>query len=353
MSSDNRYNYQHPQQGGPPFEYPQYPPSSYDGHQFPPDPPPRPSRTSTQSHPPSEPSLYNAASAPYPTYGPTTYPVPQHPPQWVGDGWSHYGQPVAPPPAQDAPVISGPGRPEGAAPSIVQRGFSHPQPNLEPHRNTQPKPAEAPSASKRRQRDKDPALLPPTIPGPSSGIDFSKLLDSYRVIIDTTTALSSDPATSHGRPPPAEALQRMGESANYGLQLLGSGSSPMAATVSEEPITTLAVGTEADANPTRQKSEGPMTEVQTCLGCNATSTPEWRRGPLGPRTLCNACGLVYAKLVRQSQFRSPSANRIVFHQIKKRKREAIRKASQGTGAGGGPSEDLGPSSGEEDEDYAS
>jgi len=59
---------------------------------------------------------------------------------------------------------------------------------------------------------------------------------------------------------------------------------------------------------------------QRCLGCNATSTPEWRRGPmgkkemgflppppsssvdsftyflLGPRTLCNACGLVYAKM---------------------------------------------------------
>lgn len=34
-----------------------------------------------------------------------------------------------------------------------------------------------------------------------------------------------------------------------------------------------------------------------CLGCQATETPEWRRGPLGPRTLCNACGLVFAKLV--------------------------------------------------------
>lgn len=27
----------------------------------------------------------------------------------------------------------------------------------------------------------------------------------------------------------------------------------------------------------------------SCLGCGATDTPEWRRGPLGPRTLCNAC----------------------------------------------------------------
>ncbi|CAK5273636.1 unnamed protein product [Mycena citricolor] len=38
---------------------------------------------------------------------------------------------------------------------------------------------------------------------------------------------------------------------------------------------------------------------QQCLGCQATSTPEWRRGPMGPRTLCNACGLVYAKLVKK------------------------------------------------------
>lgn len=37
----------------------------------------------------------------------------------------------------------------------------------------------------------------------------------------------------------------------------------------------------------------------TCLGCGATETPEWRRGPYGPRTLCNACGLVFAKLVRK------------------------------------------------------
>lgn len=66
-----------------------------------------------------------------------------------------------------------------------------------------------------------------------------------------------------------------------------------------------------------QKGDEHAQEGQTCLGCSATSTPEWRRGPLGkhsgrlipgsmcvdgklkgPRTLCNACGLVYAKLVR-------------------------------------------------------
>ncbi|CAO3683019.1 unnamed protein product [Rhizopus stolonifer] len=30
---------------------------------------------------------------------------------------------------------------------------------------------------------------------------------------------------------------------------------------------------------------------QRCHSCNTTETPEWRRGPDGARTLCNACGL--------------------------------------------------------------
>ncbi|KIM44800.1 hypothetical protein M413DRAFT_9074 [Hebeloma cylindrosporum] len=46
---------------------------------------------------------------------------------------------------------------------------------------------------------------------------------------------------------------------------------------------------------------------QTCLGCKATSTPEWRRGPMGPRTLCNACGLVYAKMIKK-RYKDKSTN---------------------------------------------
>ncbi|CEH18614.1 gata-4 5 6 transcription factor [Ceraceosorus bombacis] len=38
---------------------------------------------------------------------------------------------------------------------------------------------------------------------------------------------------------------------------------------------------------------------QQCLGCDAIETPEWRRGPMGNRTLCNACGLLYAKQKRK------------------------------------------------------
>lgn len=32
-----------------------------------------------------------------------------------------------------------------------------------------------------------------------------------------------------------------------------------------------------------------------CTNCRITSTPEWRRGPEGPLSLCNRCGLYWAK----------------------------------------------------------
>ncbi|KAG8833912.1 hypothetical protein FRC17_009871 [Serendipita sp. 399] len=35
-----------------------------------------------------------------------------------------------------------------------------------------------------------------------------------------------------------------------------------------------------------------------CSSCKIKETPEWRKGPEGPRTLCNACGLHWAKLMR-------------------------------------------------------
>ncbi|CAH2352137.1 hypothetical protein CLIB1423_05S06458 [[Candida] railenensis] len=36
-----------------------------------------------------------------------------------------------------------------------------------------------------------------------------------------------------------------------------------------------------------------------CNHCSCTSSPEWRRGPDGKRTLCNACGLFYSKLFKK------------------------------------------------------
>lgn len=32
---------------------------------------------------------------------------------------------------------------------------------------------------------------------------------------------------------------------------------------------------------------------QRCLHCGSVKTPQWRTGPMGPKTLCNACGVRY------------------------------------------------------------
>ncbi|KAH7124868.1 hypothetical protein B0J13DRAFT_149677 [Dactylonectria estremocensis] len=48
--------------------------------------------------------------------------------------------------------------------------------------------------------------------------------------------------------------------------------------------------------------------LDKCHRCNRTDTPEWRRGPDGARTLCNACGLRYAKLKKVQQLEARSSS---------------------------------------------
>ncbi|KAG8752543.1 blue light receptor, partial [Ceratobasidium sp. 428] len=45
----------------------------------------------------------------------------------------------------------------------------------------------------------------------------------------------------------------------------------------------------------RQTRPLPSSEPRICTTCSRTDSPEWRRGPYGPKTLCNACGLKWAK----------------------------------------------------------
>ncbi|KAI9843494.1 MAG: hypothetical protein M1838_002612 [Thelocarpon superellum] len=51
--------------------------------------------------------------------------------------------------------------------------------------------------------------------------------------------------------------------------------------------------------PDAKKRRGRAAPPGRCHSCNRAETPEWRRGPDGARTLCNACGLHYAKLTRK------------------------------------------------------
>ena len=57
-----------------------------------------------------------------------------------------------------------------------------------------------------------------------------------------------------------------------------------------------------------KKRRGRAAPPGRCHSCNRAETPEWRRGPDGARTLCNACGL-----------REYSASRIVSYQLTTRR----------------------------------
>jgi len=50
--------------------------------------------------------------------------------------------------------------------------------------------------------------------------------------------------------------------------------------------------------PVKRKRRKPVVTNRTCKICGDTETPEWRKGPQGSHTLCNACGLNYAKKVK-------------------------------------------------------
>lgn len=48
-----------------------------------------------------------------------------------------------------------------------------------------------------------------------------------------------------------------------------------------------------------KKKRRRVKAVAKCAQCRLAQTPEWRTGPMGPRTLCNACGLFYLKLAKK------------------------------------------------------
>merc|ERR1712137_1410190 len=42
-------------------------------------------------------------------------------------------------------------------------------------------------------------------------------------------------------------------------------------------------------------------ERRLCLVCGTTDSPQWRRGPAGSKSLCNACGLHYQAMMRRER----------------------------------------------------
>ncbi|XP_038694849.1 GATA transcription factor 11-like isoform X2 [Tripterygium wilfordii] len=58
-------------------------------------------------------------------------------------------------------------------------------------------------------------------------------------------------------------------------------------------LTLLSCEMELEKSSSRRPSSQPPGLTRKCTHCEVTKTPQWREGPLGPKTLCNACGVRY------------------------------------------------------------
>lgn len=70
----------------------------------------------------------------------------------------------------------------------------------------------------------------------------------------------------------------------------------------------------------QQQHKGPGKQ---CVECGATQTPQWREGPAGPKTLCNACGVRFNRL-RSSGKRSGSGGGVSTGQRQQGARPKVR-----------------------------
>ncbi|EHK25160.1 uncharacterized protein TRIVIDRAFT_31745 [Trichoderma virens Gv29-8] len=57
----------------------------------------------------------------------------------------------------------------------------------------------------------------------------------------------------------------------------------------------IAMPMDRDSRSGDKKKKLKLAEEYVCTDCGTLDSPEWRKGPNGPKTLCNACGLRWAK----------------------------------------------------------
>ncbi|XP_020115303.1 GATA transcription factor 8-like [Ananas comosus] len=92
----------------------------------------------------------------------------------------------------------------------------------------------------------------------------------------------------------------------------------------------------------QQQQQAPA-PVRKCMHCEIQKTPQWRAGPMGPKTLCNACGVRYKSGRLYPEYRPAASPTFVpsVHSNSHKKVVEMRLKAKTTGGGALPSSDLG------------
>ncbi|KAL5571854.1 hypothetical protein UlMin_021451 [Ulmus minor] len=93
-----------------------------------------------------------------------------------------------------------------------------------------------------------------------------------------------------------------------------------------------------ESSPSKTAATG---SVRRCTHCASEKTPQWRTGPMGPKTLCNACGVRYKSGRLVPEYRPAASPTFVLTQHSnshrkvmelRRQKEVIRQQQQQTTA---------------------
>lgn len=89
----------------------------------------------------------------------------------------------------------------------------------------------------------------------------------------------------------------------------------------------------SDSIETKRSSLHESIAPRKCTHCEVTETPQWREGPKGPKTLCNACGVRYRSGRLFPEYRpaaSPTFEASVHSNSHKKVLEIRKKVNQET-----------------------
>lgn len=153
----------------------------------------------------------------------------------------------------------------------------------------------------------------------------------YQYLPPSVNAPVGHHPSSSWPPPMLSPGDRRSPLYDYGSH--GHGHAPYGSATSAHKAPVSAAATAASR---RSKAKRRVTkregEVPACLGCGRLSTAEWRRGPTGPRTLCNACGLLFAKMTRLRKADGSDGEDPTLEELQ----AAVSSSSKGAAGGAAP-----------------
>ncbi|KAI9021969.1 hypothetical protein DFJ74DRAFT_671279 [Hyaloraphidium curvatum] len=149
-------------------------------------------------------------------------------------------------------------------------------------------------------------------PQPSSDALAGSAVPAFRTLA-TPPPMSPQPAFPPGRPPsvrptpppPRPAPPRKSSSGTSArAKEEGEGSGPIPISAGQSSSGSVLGLSESPPQMRRSKAstapkKNPDGTPFKCEECGKADSPEWRRGPSGQKTLCNACGLRYARKVNK------------------------------------------------------